>query len=197
MLQLYAVPQFPEGVIFQHDGAPPHYGNTVQRYHALVDYAYCYSKITATPDGNFSLQQTCTANLQACSKDARQECKCETSLQQVNEASKSPRYELAASLPHQTHCKHSKNRQACFANSQQQPTLEIDTSDPDPPEKQMTLSGLTEGLVSPGKGLRILKTIDCNEERFVVTRQPILETIDCNEERFVSYKPTNFGDYRL
>ncbi|GBN01928.1 hypothetical protein AVEN_113798-1 [Araneus ventricosus] len=27
MLQLYAVPQFPEGVIFQQDGAPPHYGN--------------------------------------------------------------------------------------------------------------------------------------------------------------------------
>ncbi|GBN74121.1 hypothetical protein AVEN_38088-1 [Araneus ventricosus] len=26
MLQLYAVPKFPEGVIFQEDGAPPHYG---------------------------------------------------------------------------------------------------------------------------------------------------------------------------
>ncbi|GBL60083.1 hypothetical protein AVEN_179684-1 [Araneus ventricosus] len=29
MLQLYAVPQFPEGVIFQQEGAPPHYGNIV------------------------------------------------------------------------------------------------------------------------------------------------------------------------
>ncbi|GBM34478.1 hypothetical protein AVEN_106717-1 [Araneus ventricosus] len=32
MLQLYAVPQFPEGVIFQHDGAPPHYGNTIREF---------------------------------------------------------------------------------------------------------------------------------------------------------------------
>ncbi|GBM34536.1 hypothetical protein AVEN_43191-1 [Araneus ventricosus] len=30
MLQLYAVPQFPEGVIFQQDDAPPHYGNIVE-----------------------------------------------------------------------------------------------------------------------------------------------------------------------
>ncbi|GBL53491.1 hypothetical protein AVEN_254720-1 [Araneus ventricosus] len=30
MLQLYAVPHFPEGVNFQQDGAPPHYGNIVQ-----------------------------------------------------------------------------------------------------------------------------------------------------------------------
>ncbi|GBM72594.1 hypothetical protein AVEN_24050-1 [Araneus ventricosus] len=29
MLQLYAVPQFLKGVIFQQDGAPPHYGNIV------------------------------------------------------------------------------------------------------------------------------------------------------------------------
>ncbi|GBN37300.1 hypothetical protein AVEN_67268-1 [Araneus ventricosus] len=29
MLQLYAVPQFPEGVIFQQEGAPPRYGNIV------------------------------------------------------------------------------------------------------------------------------------------------------------------------
>ncbi|GBN98961.1 hypothetical protein AVEN_89437-1 [Araneus ventricosus] len=27
MLQLYAVPQIPEDIIFQQDGAPPHYGN--------------------------------------------------------------------------------------------------------------------------------------------------------------------------
>ncbi|GBN57901.1 hypothetical protein AVEN_228741-1 [Araneus ventricosus] len=32
MLQLYAVPQFPEGVIFQQDGAPPHYGNIVRQF---------------------------------------------------------------------------------------------------------------------------------------------------------------------
>ncbi|GBN98846.1 hypothetical protein AVEN_259877-1 [Araneus ventricosus] len=32
MLQLYAVPQFPEGVIFQQDGAPPHYGNIVREF---------------------------------------------------------------------------------------------------------------------------------------------------------------------
>ncbi|GBN98620.1 hypothetical protein AVEN_272953-1 [Araneus ventricosus] len=32
MLQLYAVPQFPEGVICQQDGAPPHYGNIVREF---------------------------------------------------------------------------------------------------------------------------------------------------------------------
>ncbi|GBO08300.1 hypothetical protein AVEN_171614-1 [Araneus ventricosus] len=32
MLQLYAVPQFPEGAIFQQDGAPPHYGNIVREF---------------------------------------------------------------------------------------------------------------------------------------------------------------------
>ncbi|GBL94796.1 hypothetical protein AVEN_244772-1 [Araneus ventricosus] len=32
MLQLYAVPQFPESVIFQQDGAPPHYGNIVLEF---------------------------------------------------------------------------------------------------------------------------------------------------------------------
>ncbi|GBM07241.1 hypothetical protein AVEN_25495-1 [Araneus ventricosus] len=32
MLQLYAVPQFPEGVIFQQDGTPPHYGNIVREF---------------------------------------------------------------------------------------------------------------------------------------------------------------------
>ncbi|GBO37593.1 hypothetical protein AVEN_15636-1, partial [Araneus ventricosus] len=32
MLQLYAVPPFPEGVIFQQDGAPPHYGNIVRQF---------------------------------------------------------------------------------------------------------------------------------------------------------------------
>ncbi|GBN72736.1 hypothetical protein AVEN_37053-1 [Araneus ventricosus] len=31
-LQLYAVPQFPEGSIFQQDGAPPHYGNIVREF---------------------------------------------------------------------------------------------------------------------------------------------------------------------
>ncbi|GBM09405.1 hypothetical protein AVEN_184104-1 [Araneus ventricosus] len=30
MLQLYAVPQFPDSAIFQQDGAPPHYGNIVR-----------------------------------------------------------------------------------------------------------------------------------------------------------------------
>ncbi|GBM46882.1 hypothetical protein AVEN_10725-1 [Araneus ventricosus] len=32
MLQLHAVPQFPEGVIFQQDGAPPHHGNIVREF---------------------------------------------------------------------------------------------------------------------------------------------------------------------
>ncbi|GBO05196.1 hypothetical protein AVEN_263619-1 [Araneus ventricosus] len=32
MLQLYAVAQFPGGVIFQQDGAPPHYGNIVREF---------------------------------------------------------------------------------------------------------------------------------------------------------------------
>ncbi|GBN36143.1 hypothetical protein AVEN_260616-1 [Araneus ventricosus] len=32
MLQLYAVPQFPEDVVFQQDGAPPHYGNIVREF---------------------------------------------------------------------------------------------------------------------------------------------------------------------
>ncbi|GBM13866.1 hypothetical protein AVEN_44123-1 [Araneus ventricosus] len=32
MLQLYAVPQFPEGVILQQNGAPPHYGNIVRAF---------------------------------------------------------------------------------------------------------------------------------------------------------------------
>ncbi|GBN00241.1 hypothetical protein AVEN_201636-1 [Araneus ventricosus] len=32
MLQLYAVPQFPEGVISQLDGSPPHYCNTVREF---------------------------------------------------------------------------------------------------------------------------------------------------------------------
>ncbi|GBM65518.1 hypothetical protein AVEN_214864-1 [Araneus ventricosus] len=64
------------------------------------------------PDSNFSLHQTCTANLQACSKFADLHCK-SASLQQVchdksarvkqacsklTQASKSPRDELAASL---------------------------------------------------------------------------------------------------
>ncbi|GBM16283.1 hypothetical protein AVEN_194030-1 [Araneus ventricosus] len=30
MLQLYAVSQLPEGVIFQQDGTPPYYGNIVR-----------------------------------------------------------------------------------------------------------------------------------------------------------------------
>ncbi|GBM07131.1 hypothetical protein AVEN_177091-1 [Araneus ventricosus] len=32
MLQLYAVPQFPEGVIFQQDGTPTHYSNIVREF---------------------------------------------------------------------------------------------------------------------------------------------------------------------
>ncbi|GBN76832.1 hypothetical protein AVEN_44188-1 [Araneus ventricosus] len=32
MLQLYAVPQFPKGVIFQQGGAPPQYGNNVREF---------------------------------------------------------------------------------------------------------------------------------------------------------------------
>ncbi|GBN23030.1 hypothetical protein AVEN_62966-1 [Araneus ventricosus] len=32
MLQSYAVPQFPEGVIFQQVGAPPHYGNIAREF---------------------------------------------------------------------------------------------------------------------------------------------------------------------
>ncbi|GBM37729.1 hypothetical protein AVEN_161337-1 [Araneus ventricosus] len=32
MLQLCEAPQFPEGAIFQQDGAPPHYGNTVREF---------------------------------------------------------------------------------------------------------------------------------------------------------------------
>ncbi|GBN25045.1 hypothetical protein AVEN_108528-1 [Araneus ventricosus] len=32
MFQLYAVTQFPEGVIFQRDGAPPHYDNIVREF---------------------------------------------------------------------------------------------------------------------------------------------------------------------
>ncbi|GBO19178.1 hypothetical protein AVEN_204016-1 [Araneus ventricosus] len=32
MLQLYAIPQFPEGVIFQQDGSRPHYGNIVREF---------------------------------------------------------------------------------------------------------------------------------------------------------------------
>ncbi|GBM99304.1 hypothetical protein AVEN_258405-1 [Araneus ventricosus] len=32
MLKLYAVPQFPESVIFQQDGSPPHYGNIVREF---------------------------------------------------------------------------------------------------------------------------------------------------------------------
>ncbi|KAJ4429534.1 hypothetical protein ANN_21703 [Periplaneta americana] len=32
MLQLYAVPQLPDGVIFQQDGAPPHFANMVRTF---------------------------------------------------------------------------------------------------------------------------------------------------------------------
>ncbi|GBN48540.1 hypothetical protein AVEN_14165-1 [Araneus ventricosus] len=32
MLQLYAVPHFPERVIFQQNGAPPYYGNIVREF---------------------------------------------------------------------------------------------------------------------------------------------------------------------
>ncbi|GBN73420.1 hypothetical protein AVEN_127760-1 [Araneus ventricosus] len=32
LLQLYAVLQFPEGIIFQQDGAPPHNGNIVREF---------------------------------------------------------------------------------------------------------------------------------------------------------------------
>lgn len=32
MLELYAVPQFPEGVIFQHDSTPPHYTAIVHEF---------------------------------------------------------------------------------------------------------------------------------------------------------------------
>ncbi|GBM68334.1 hypothetical protein AVEN_138178-1 [Araneus ventricosus] len=37
---------------------------------------------------------------------------------------------------------------------------EADTSNPDPPEKQMAVAGVTGGLSSFEKGLRILVTID-------------------------------------
>lgn len=32
MLELYAVPQFPESVIFQQHGTPPHYANIVHQF---------------------------------------------------------------------------------------------------------------------------------------------------------------------
>ncbi|KAJ4450340.1 hypothetical protein ANN_01760 [Periplaneta americana] len=32
MLQLYAVPQLPDGAIFQQDGAPPHFANMVRTF---------------------------------------------------------------------------------------------------------------------------------------------------------------------
>ena len=32
MLQLYAVPQLPDGTIYQEDGAPPYFGNIVRTF---------------------------------------------------------------------------------------------------------------------------------------------------------------------
>ncbi|GBN44802.1 hypothetical protein AVEN_124160-1 [Araneus ventricosus] len=62
---------------------------------------------TLYPDSNFSLQQTCTANLQAYSKVDTTRAQAYSKLTQ---ASKSPRDELAANLPRQTHRKHSRVR---------------------------------------------------------------------------------------
>ncbi|GBN99658.1 hypothetical protein AVEN_114370-1 [Araneus ventricosus] len=60
------------------------------------------------PDSSFRLQQACTANLQACSK--------------LTQASKSPRDELAASLPCQTHCRHSKMSTKKTSDQNSRPT---------------------------------------------------------------------------
>ncbi|GBO22886.1 hypothetical protein AVEN_236646-1 [Araneus ventricosus] len=53
MLQLYAVPQFPEGVIFQQDGAPPHYGNIVREFlDTTFPQRCCHGMATTIPGPN-------------------------------------------------------------------------------------------------------------------------------------------------
>ncbi|GBO34636.1 hypothetical protein AVEN_145715-1, partial [Araneus ventricosus] len=56
-----------------------------------------------------------------------------------------------------------------------------DAPDPDPREKQMTFEGLSEDLWSLEKGFQILETIDCNEERIVVSKQGNKELLACYE----------------
>ncbi|GBO08158.1 hypothetical protein AVEN_30108-1 [Araneus ventricosus] len=76
MLQLYAVPQFPEGVIFQQDGAPPHYGNIVREFldttfpPAVDRQGCCHGMATAIPGHNAIrlllvglCKATCTVNV--------------------------------------------------------------------------------------------------------------------------------------
>ncbi|GBM74647.1 hypothetical protein AVEN_54856-1 [Araneus ventricosus] len=57
MLQLYAVPQFPEGVIFQQDGAPPHYGNIVRFLMGLASWT------KPIPQTWFSMLPMCSNHL--------------------------------------------------------------------------------------------------------------------------------------
>ncbi|GBN82616.1 hypothetical protein AVEN_7121-1, partial [Araneus ventricosus] len=52
MLQLYAVPQFPEGVIFQQNGTPPHYGSIVPKS--------CSSNSDCFHGGNCTKNGTCS-----------------------------------------------------------------------------------------------------------------------------------------
>ncbi|GBM60022.1 hypothetical protein AVEN_147587-1 [Araneus ventricosus] len=73
-----------------------------------------FSDYRNPPDSNFSLQQICTANLQAYSKLTRQECKCETSLQQVNTSFEVTMGRTCSKLAVNLHCKlianYSKNK---------------------------------------------------------------------------------------
>ncbi|GBM16729.1 hypothetical protein AVEN_178189-1, partial [Araneus ventricosus] len=70
------------------------------------DFKFLSSISSTKPDSSFSLKQACTANLQACSKvDTTRVQACS----KLTQSSKSSRGELAASLPRQTHCKHSTN----------------------------------------------------------------------------------------
>ncbi|GBM65645.1 hypothetical protein AVEN_217638-1 [Araneus ventricosus] len=48
-------------------------------------------------------------------------------------------------------------------------TVEAFTSDPDPPENQVTIGSLTESICLLEKGLQVLETMDFNEEHIATT----------------------------
>ncbi|GBM55615.1 hypothetical protein AVEN_35513-1 [Araneus ventricosus] len=58
MLQLYVIPQFSEGVIFQQEGAPPHDGDIVREFldttfpPALDRQGCCHGMATTIPGHN-------------------------------------------------------------------------------------------------------------------------------------------------
>ncbi|GBM37713.1 hypothetical protein AVEN_239859-1 [Araneus ventricosus] len=75
-------------------------------------------------------------------------------------------------------------------------TTEADTSDPNPPAKQMAVSTLTEVCGLNEKGLQILETIVSNEKHILAIMEGIKKLLACYEEilreekKSLSYQPS-------